>query len=389
MMDGLCQGLAERGWDVTAFPANRGCHDENRTYSSSEEYGRVHLRRIWRPRFRQASSLGRLLNAAWMILCWSLLALRANPPEAIIVGTDPILSVTIALAWKLFRPGTRIVHWAFDLYPEAAYADGMLRPTGWAAQTLESLLRRAYATCDAIVDIGPCMRYRLARYGSPARTETIVPWAIEEPPAVLPVAVEERREIFGDPRLAMLYSGSFGRAHTYESFLALARQLRGESAMLAFSVRGNREEALRAAVQGLAPDSACAISFAPFAPAERLSDRLAAADIHLLSLASDWTGAVVPSKFFGALAAGRPVVYSGAPESSVARWIREHNVGWLLTVENAEEVAANLLAYAEDQQSILAMQERCRKTYQLLFARQPSIDRMHAMLLALMQRSKN
>ena len=28
----LCAGLAERGWDVTAMPCNRGCHDSSRSF---------------------------------------------------------------------------------------------------------------------------------------------------------------------------------------------------------------------------------------------------------------------------------------------------------------------------------------------------------------------
>jgi colanic acid biosynthesis glycosyl transferase WcaI len=382
-MDQLCQGMVEHGWHVTAFPGNRGCRDESLTYSAREVHQGVNLRRLWRPRFRQAASLGRLLNAAWMIIRWSLLALRPDPPDAILIGTDPILSVTVALAWKQLRPRTRIVQWCFDLYPEAAYADGVLSPSSTGARVIEGVLRRSYNACDAIIDIGPCMRERLARYASHAMSETIVPWALEEPPSVMPVSLEERHQIFGEAQLAMLYSGSFGRAHTYEDFLALARELRGKDAMLAFSVRGNREQELRAAVAASTEDSTCTIGFIPFAPANRLLDRLAAPDIHLLSLAPRWTGTVVPSKFFGALAAGRPVLYSGSPDSSVAQWIEQHQLGWLLTSENVEAVAADLLAYARDPQRVQAMRERCRSTYQLLFSKQSSIDHMHTLLTSI------
>ena len=51
---------------------------------------------------------------------------------------------------------------------------------------------------------------------------------------------------------------------------------------------------------------------------------------------------VVPSKFFGSLAAGRPVVFAGGPDSAIAGWIREFGVGWVLTADNVAEVAAEL-----------------------------------------------
>src|SRR5947199_2264023 len=66
----LASGLASRGWRVTALPCNRGCRDETRTYCREEYWQGVHILRIWRPRFRQGSSIGRLLNAAWMITAW-------------------------------------------------------------------------------------------------------------------------------------------------------------------------------------------------------------------------------------------------------------------------------------------------------------------------------
>jgi len=384
-IDELCCGLAARGWQVTAFPANRGCRDESITYGPRDIHQGVHIHRVWRPRFRQSSTPGRLLNAVWMILSWSLLAFRPGAPEAIIVGTDPILSVTIAIAWKLLRPKTRVLHWCFDLYPEAAYADGVLSPSGPAARLLSGLLRHAYRACDAIIDIGYCMRERLAHYRSPAKVVTIVPWALEEPASVLPMASADRVNTFGNAELCLLYSGNFGRAHTFESFLALARELRDENALLAFSVRGNREEELRASVRAIKSGSTCQITFVPFAPPEGLLDRLASADVHLLSLASDWTGTVVPSKFFGALAAGRPILYSGSPDSSVARWITEYKLGWVLDETNRAEIARDLLAYVRDKERVETMRAHCHSTYQTLFSRRQSIERMHQLLLALVQ----
>ena len=68
-----------------------------------------------------------------------------------------------------------------------------------------------------------------------------------------------------------------------------------------------------------------------------LEVRLSAADIHVVTLRDEWTGTVVPSKFFGALAVGRPVLFAGSPKSAVARWIVKHRVGWVLTESSMPE----------------------------------------------------
>src|SRR5947209_4942243 len=233
--DGLCRGLVERGWDVLARPCNRGCRDEGRTYPLKEDWNGIRIRRVWRPRFRQASNLGRLVNAAWMLVAWSLPVGRKS--DVLIVGTDPILSVLVAIAWRLTRPGVKIAHWAFDLYPEAPVADGMLRPRAPLVRGLKAMLRVAYGCCDLIADLGLCMRRLIEAYRPRARQVTLVPWALSEPDRPVPPDPATRRELFGDASLGLLYSGNFGRAHSYEEFLELARQLRGSRSTVCFAVR--------------------------------------------------------------------------------------------------------------------------------------------------------
>jgi colanic acid biosynthesis glycosyl transferase WcaI len=365
----LCSGLAKKGWEVTAFPCQWGCRDDSVRFPSSEQWQGVSIRRLWRPRFRQSSGIGRLLNAFSMIVAWSLL-----------IGTDPVLSVVTAIAWKIFRPKTLIAHWCFDLYPEAAIADGLIRPDGFLVRRLRQILRPAYRACSLIVDIGPCMRKLLSRYPSAATRATVVPWALDEPAAPPSPDVEERKRIFGDAHLALLYSGSFGRAHSYHEVLNLASQFDPQNVGFAFSVRGNREVELRSAIR----DAATPIALVPFAGAENLRARLTCADIHIVSLRPEWTGTVVPSKFFGALSAGRPVLFAGSDESSLAEWIRAYQIGWVLRADSIFEVASQLLEYSKDPAMQHAMKARCFDVYEEHFSMEVQIERWDHLLRSLL-----
>ena len=315
-----------------------------------------------------------------MILQWSLLATKKQRnPDVVIVGTDPILSVLIAIVWRLFKPRTILVNWCFDLYPEAAFADGVLSRTGIVARLLQKLLRKAYRACDLIVDIGPCMRKRLLLYDPSLRIATIVPWALEEPPSALPVPAEERKVVFGDSSFGVLYSGSFGRPHSYELILELARHLRADDVQVSFSVRGNRVEALRSAVHL----DDLNISFVSFSESGTLSNRLACADVHLVSLREEWTGTVVPSKFFGALAIGRPVIFCGDRESSVAQWIEQYDLGWVLTHHNISEIAASIRGISKNAPRCKKKREHCHAVYQACFSREISLQAWHENLTEL------
>ncbi|MBX7102709.1 MAG: glycosyltransferase family 4 protein [Gemmataceae bacterium] len=376
----LAAGLAERGWDVTACPANRDFPEGSRTYPRREDWNGVAVRRVWRPNWDQARNFGRLANAAWMITAWGLQSLvpGRRRPDIVVIGTDPVLSVCAAVPWRL--TGTRVVHWAFDIYPEAAIADGMTSDSALPVRFLRFFLRRAYRACHLIVDIGPCMRDLIRRYGSPARTETITPWALVEPAGPVTADPAIRAGLFGDASLGLLYSGTFGRAHSHEDLLALARAMRGSTASFCFAGRGNRTEQLRAAVT---PDDTN-VRFAGFASADELEQRLGAADVHLVSLQPSWTGTVVPSKFFGSLAIGRPVVFSGSAECGIARWVKEHRVGWLLNSKSVNEVAQELKALAENPARLKEMQSHCQAVYQSYFARERMIDAWDAELRALL-----
>jgi colanic acid biosynthesis glycosyl transferase WcaI len=371
--DGLAQGLAARGWDVEALPSNRGCRDETKVYGAAEYFNGVQYSRVWRPAFRQANTRGRLLNSLFMMAAWTRLAFRrkADRPHCIIVGTDPIFGVLTALPLKFFRPSMKIAHWCFDLHPEAAEATALVDSNGRMVRGLKWLLRRAYRKCDLIVDLGACMRKRLQLYDH-GRTELeLTPWALVEPSEPPEPDVNTRRNLFGDAKIGILYSGNFGEAHTADLFLQLARRLRGNTGIhFCLAIRGNHADKIKAAVT----DQDTNISFPGFAPVEELEKRLAAADIHLASLKPEWTGIAVPSKFFGSIAMGRPVIYDGPRDSAIGEWINQCKCGWLLQQSNVDEVAQMLERMAKDKAELKTIQNNAFRAYQSHFSLKSVLD---------------
>ena len=365
----LCAGLQKLGWDVTVLPCNRGCRDELRSYPARSDWRDIKIHRIWRPRIPQSNSLGRIVNMVWMLIAWSLAALRYKP-DILLVGTDPILSVLVAIPWKIVRPSIKVAHWCFDLYPEAAFADGLLDSSTRISRLIKWLTKAAYARCDLLVDIGSCMGAHLMRDRPDGPRATLTPWALLEPSRPFSIDVTERKVAFPNARLTMLYSGSFGRAHAFERTLSLARRLRDSNVVLAFSVRGNAVTELRAAVTSADYN----IGFRSFLSQDRLAARLSAADIHVVTLRDAWTGTVVPSKFFAALAVGRPVLFEGSPMSAIAIWIREFRVGWVLTADSEESIAEELVALSSDPRRLADLFDHCHAIYTSKFSKQLMID---------------
>ncbi|MEM6731949.1 MAG: hypothetical protein AAF658_10360, partial [Myxococcota bacterium] len=407
----LCEGLAARGWSVRAFASNRSFDDPRARLPSVDHGGSVALHRIWRPPLPQSKPIGRLGNAAWMHGAWIARAgiewLRdsydhgvggrttlppqpssrpgglvepASTPDVVLLTSDPLFSVGLAPIFRKLFPSAAIAHWPFDLYPEAAAADELVFTDDPIYRIAKATVAHGYRSCDLIADLGPCMRRRIQTYGPSAISTTLTPWALTEPSALPTPNPTTRQELFGDASLALLYSGTFGRAHTASLSLEVMRRLRSSSVHMTWAVRGNGLDRLRALIS----EDDTNVSLAAPCDRETLSDRLASADVHVVTMRDTWTGISVPSKFTGALAVGRPVLFEGPADASVAEWIREHNVGWTLSSQrDVDPIAQELLSLSTDIHKARALQERAFDVYRTHFSKQVALDNFDRQLRTL------
>ncbi len=377
----FCEGLTDKGWEVEVWPANRSCHHYQDQYPlQKEDRNGVVVRRIWRPAWRQHSFWGRILNSLWTqkYWWWRLAFSFGVRPDVILTGTAPLFGILLSPFLRFLRPKARIVHWCFDLYPEIAIGDGLIAEKGIIAKVIRFFLKRAYRSCDLVADLGPCMGRLLNRY-STKPSVTLNLWSTLEPPERLAYESSERREIFGESSLGLFYSGSFGRGHDFYLTLKLARLMRG-SAIFTYSDRGSRLNDLKGAVN---PEDTN-IRFAPFAPPDRLLARLSAPDVQIVSLRPEWSGMMVPSKFFGALAVGRPVLFEGSEDSDIALWIKEYGLGWVLKADNLDFVAEELLRFSKNQDRKNDMFKHCHEIYQAHFTKKAVMDKWDYELRALL-----
>jgi colanic acid biosynthesis glycosyl transferase WcaI len=369
---------ARRGWDVTALTCNRSHGDDTARFPPEEVWNGVRIRRVFRPAWSQKRPLPRLGNSAWLLTAWLVEAAKLGAFDAIVVGSDPSFAASIAIPLRVARPRTPIIHWCLDVFPDAGEAE-WTGATRLLAPPARALMSAAYRCCDVVVDLGPCMRTRLERYGGSPRRETFTPWALVEPERPAEPDPVVRRELFGDAKLGLLYAGSMSRSHDFESLLELARACRaraGDEIAVCFACTGTNLPRLEAAVR---PDDTN-VRFAPFADEATLERRFEAADFHLGSLRPEFTGIVVPSKFFAALAVARPFIFAGRADAAIARWIEELGVGFVLPPGGADAVADHLVALKGDPARTLAMRANALAAYRAHFSKALVNDRWAALL---------
>ncbi len=85
------------------MPAARLYGSESRL-PAGEQWGAVEIQRVWRPSLKQASNIGRIINALTMLLAWTWRAMVTRPAaqEIVVIGTDPILSVLVLFPGDCF-----------------------------------------------------------------------------------------------------------------------------------------------------------------------------------------------------------------------------------------------------------------------------------------------
>lgn len=363
----LAQELAWDGNTVTVFTGNRR-FSSGEILQEKENFNGVEIQRFSRPGFSQGSNFGRLFNSAILQIKWLLAFWKQRKRyDIVIIGTDPQFSYMMFPFIRIMKRNIRLIHWAFDLYPEAILVNSpfWMRALALLAAPFLPLI---YHCVDNMVDIGGCMNTRLQRYRHRAHCSTLTPWALAEPkklPSADPVV---REQLFGKAKLGLLYSGTVGYAHDLKPFIDLARECRKRNLDIAFCFAGYGNQ-YKAQLSCLTAEDTNIRLFG-FASEEELEKRLSAADIHLVSLRTGWDGIVVPSKFFGALAIGRPVLFSGPSNSDVALWLKEYRIGHHLNEETINELEKLSL----NPQSLSKLKEHTFECYHHCFSKDIVID---------------
>ena len=323
---------------------------------------------------------GRALDSLTFMLCagWRLLRL-ARPGDVIVAKTDPpLISVLAALVCRLRQ--ARLVNWVQDLFPDVAVALGLLRPHGPAARLLCALRNTALRQAAANVALGRRMAAHIAGCGvGRQRIHVRHNWVDSELITPLDRDHSPLRATWGlASSFVVGYSGNFGRVHEFETILEAARLLAEDNVRFLLVGRGARHARVRERAAELGLDN---LVFQDYQPRERLRESLAAADAHLVSLLPGMEGLVVPSKFYGIAAAGRPTLFIGDPDGEIARLLARHDCGLCSAPGDAEALAAHIRLLAADPALAHRLGQNARTATDAHFAKHLALADLTALLL--------
>lgn len=349
----LALHLRKRGHEVTAIASRSIYGSKGASLPKHEIVEGVRIERVGASIFGKGSIVARIVDFAlfYVLALWRAVTLPKH--DVCVVFTTPPFIALVGWLLRLVR-GTRYVYWVMDLYPDLPVACGVMKRKSLATRFFESINRFCLRRADRVVVLGRCMERLVVSKRVPAdKLVRINVWSDQE--EVKPVeraANSFRREWNVGDRLLVMYSGNFGIGHDIETMADGVARLAGDPRIVfAFVGGGKRKPEL---IDMLAKRGVRGFIDAPYQPRERLDELLSAADVHLASLRGGVEGIMVPSKLYGVLAAGRPIVFVGSPDGEVAQVIAEERCGAVVACGDGARFAAAIADYASDRGSVEA-----------------------------------
>jgi len=363
LLSDLAFYLAERGHEVHVISSRQLYDAPEAKLARFEQIRGVQVHRVWTSRFGRGNLLGRASDyLSFYVAATAKLFFLADRTCVVVAKTDPPL-ISIPVSWVVRWRGACMVNWLQDVFPEVAVELGVKVLSGRFGSWVRGLRNASLRAAGMNVAIGERMALRIRGCGVDAnKVRVIANWV--EGDVITPILpdINPLRAEWGlVGKFVVMYSGNMGRAHEFETILDAATLLRSDTRFVfLFAGGGNQRGPLGRAVadRGLSN-----VQFRPYQPRDKLGLSLSVGDVHLISLRPELEGLILPSKFYGVLAAGRPVVFVGALDGDIAKKISLSQSGVAVEQGDARSMVNLLKHLADDPSEVERMGRNGRQLF--------------------------
>jgi glycosyltransferase involved in cell wall biosynthesis len=294
--------------------------------------------------------------------------LGSSPALVVTLTTPPLISLLGTLS-KTLR-GSRHYIWEMDLYPDIAVDLNVLKRRSLITRLVGTLADISRKRADGIIALGDEMKARLVARGIPEHKVLVAEnWA--DGGEIIPWP-------FPDGPLVVHYSGTFGLAHEQHTIAEAMRQFRDDNRFRFVFVGGGArrvqlEEFCR--MQGIGN-----AEFRSYASRSDLGRSLAEGHVGLVTQLPETAGAIVPSKTYGIMAAGRPMLYVGPQCATPSLVLRQHECGWRIEPGDVAGMVRLLKRLEQDRALVREAGARARRAFEKYYDRPIGVAKILAIL---------
>ncbi len=296
----------------------------------------VEIVRVPSTAFERARLGLRALNYVSYIGSSLLRGLTGPRPDIVLCMTDPPMVGDVGLVVAR-RFGVPLLVISEDVFPEIATQLGRLNNRLLVA-TLRQMIALYLKRADCVVAIGGTMRRRLEEKGAPADRIRVIPNWID----TNTIAPQHRDNSWArlnrlTGKFVVMHSGNVGHAQNLDALVRASTFLRDLDDLLIVIIGfGVRYADMLRLAQRLETEK---LRFLPYQARDVLSMSLSSANIHFVGLTEGLAGYVVPSRLYGIMATGRPVVVAAEAESETAQVVERVGCGIVIPPSRPELLA--------------------------------------------------
>ena len=361
----LCKNLDIEGLNVHVITSRALYSDSKVTLNKEDLLQDIKIHRTWTSKFGRGNLLGRFIDYISFYVTSSLYCLRlAKKGDIVVAKTDPpIISVFIALCGK-FRKFT-LVNWLQDVFPEVARElDVKLFKIPVIFSAVKYLRNWSLKQASKNVVLGELMADRIKDETDQAEKIKIIPnWNVNRSVTKYLPSENSLTTDWGlENQFVIGYSGNLGRAHDYSTILNCAEELKGFSDIKFLFIGGGvGMEALRSEVDKRGLKN---FLFKPYQPIDRLSESLSVASVHLVTLEENLEGLIVPSKVYGILAVGKPIIFIGSKRGEFSRLLNDYDCGSVVEVGSVSEMKKEIIELKDCRDALAKKSAQASKCFE-------------------------
>ena len=384
LLTSLCEDLSDQ-FDVHVLAGQPNATLTSINWTGIDQRNGVSIHRAGHTKFSKKSMLGKATNFLSFVQSCNRRVSSLPKPDIVVFETDPFLLPFVADRVQR-HTSCSMIGYLQDIYPDVAIALGKVR-NNWTMRRLRKSLFDIYGRCQRVVVLSRDMKELLLESGLPDRKITIIPnWADTQQIRPLNIENKFRRQFGLHDKFVVMYSGNIGLTQRLEEFVEAAAILKNDSGIqFVFVGQGARRQQLKSQVETLRLSN---VLFCDYQPVEDLSHSLGAADLHLVPLTPELSRCLMPSKLYGILAAGRPLLTNAPRQSELYEITSRQGIGITVEAGSPAGIADAIRQARLDPLALVAMGERARSLAETLYARTKSVAVFSKMLSEVALESK-
>jgi colanic acid biosynthesis glycosyl transferase WcaI len=376
LLSQLCADLS-RDYEVTVVTGRLA---EPRADAGRTVHEGVEIVRVRSTAFPRRNLALRALNYLSFIVASARAAAAAPRPQVVLCMTDPPVVAMVALvAARRWRASLVVI--SQDVFPEIAVLLHRIE-NRFVVSLLRVAIRAYLKRADRVVAIGETMRRRLEVKGAAAERLRVIPnWVDTTFLREKPRENEWSRKVGLANRFVVMHSGNVGFTQDLDTLVRSATVLRDlDDLAIAITGDGARRAELMALADLLEVDQ---VRFLRYQPRDALPYSLSSAHIHVVGLAPGLSGYVVPSRLYGVLAVGRPVIAAADADSETAELVGSIGCGVVVPPGRPELLAAAIRRAHDGEYDLEDMGRRAREYAAAEADRRVAVDRYRELLAEL------